>query len=105
MEMEYVGFDWDEGNARKNEKHGVSRSEVEQVFLNSPLIVADDVKHSEQERRFHALGRTDADRWLHVTFTERGGGTLIRPISARDMNRKERPIYDQALKANPQIRQ
>jgi hypothetical protein len=27
------------------------------------------------------LGRTDADRFLHVTFAERGGGTLIRPIS------------------------
>ena len=95
-----IGFDWDEGNARKNEKHGVTNAEVEQVFLNSPLIVADDVKHSQQERRFHALGRTDADRRLHVTFTERGGGTLIRPISARDVNRKERPIYEQAIEAN-----
>jgi uncharacterized DUF497 family protein len=103
--MEYVGFDWDVGNARKNEKHGVSIAEVEQVFLNSPLILADDVKHSQQEPRFHALGRTDSDRWLHVAFTERGDGTLIRPISARDMNRKERPIYAQALKANPEIRQ
>jgi len=98
--MLYTGFDWDEGNARKNEKHGVSKSEVEQVFLNAPLLLADDLTHSQQEPRFHALGRTDLDRRLHVTFTERGNGTLIRPISARDMSRKERAVYDQAVQAS-----
>ncbi len=35
--MQYSGFDWDEGNYRKNAKHGVSKSEVEQVFFNAPL--------------------------------------------------------------------
>jgi uncharacterized DUF497 family protein len=98
--MEYVGFDWDEGNSRKNEKHGVTKAEVEQAFLNKPLIVASDVKHSQQEPRFHALGRTDANRCLNITFTERGSGTLIRPISARAASRKERRIYEKALKAN-----
>jgi uncharacterized DUF497 family protein len=99
--MPYTGFDWDEGNARKNEKHGVSKAEVEQVFLNAPLIVAEDVKHSQREPRFHALGRTDQDRRLHVTFTERENRTLIRPISARDMSRKERDLYEKAIQANP----
>jgi uncharacterized DUF497 family protein len=98
--MPYTEFDWDEGNARKNEKHGVSNSEVEQVFLNSPLLLAGDLKHSQREPRFHALGRTDSDRWLHVTFTERGNGTLIRPISARVMSRKERAVYEQAIEAH-----
>lgn len=98
--MDYSGFDWDEGNERKNDKHDVSKAEVEQVFLNRPLIVAEDVKHSQQEHRFHAFGRTDADRWLHTTFTERGNAKLIRPISARDMNRKERALYAQALQEN-----
>ena len=27
-----VGFDWDDGNARKNERHGVSMAEAEQVY-------------------------------------------------------------------------
>jgi len=98
--MPYTGFDWDDGNARKNEKHGVSKSEAEQVFLNKPLLLADDLKHSQRERRFHALGRSDQDRWLHVTFTVRGRGTLIRPISARVMSRKERAAYEQAVQAN-----
>lgn len=102
--MLYTGFDWDEGNARKNEKHGVTRAEMEQVFLNTPLLLADDVKYSQREPRFHALGRTDQDRWLQVTFTERGNGMLIRPISARGMSRKERAVYEQAVKAHSKIR-
>jgi hypothetical protein len=92
-----TGFDWDEGNARKNEKHGVSQSEVEQVFLNKPLLLADDLKYSQREQRIHALGRSNEDRWLHVTFTERVDGTFIRPISARAMSRKERAVYEQAI--------
>jgi len=98
---EYIGFDWDEGNSRKNEKHGVTKADVEQVFLNKPLLVAEDLKHSQQEPRYHALGRTDADRCLHITFAERGNGTLIRPISARAASRKERMIYEEALKTSP----
>ncbi|MBA3519219.1 MAG: BrnT family toxin [Rhizobiales bacterium] len=85
------GFDWDDGNSRKSaEKHAVSQGQAEQVFLNEPLLVVQDRKHSDSELRFHALGRTDDGRHLHVTFTLREDGRLIRVISARDMNRKER---------------
>jgi uncharacterized DUF497 family protein len=91
-----VGFDWDAGNQRKSvEKHDVSQAEAEQIFFNAPLIVLEDAGHSEQESRFHALGRTDADRVLHVTFTLRQDGSLIRVISARDASRKERAHYEQ----------
>ena len=92
-----AGFDWDEGNARKSAaKHDVSQAEAEQVFFNQPLIVAEDVKHSQTESRFHALGKTDVGRLLHITFTLRTSDTLIRVISARDMHRKERIYYEQA---------
>jgi uncharacterized DUF497 family protein len=92
-----VGFAWDDGNRRKSaDKHGVSQPEAEQVFFNEPLVVAEDPRHSLAEPRFHALGRTDDGRRLHVTFTLRGAGTLIRVISARDMHRKERAVYEQA---------
>jgi len=90
-----TGFDWDKGNARKNEKHGVSMAESEQVFFNAPLLVAEDSKHSNQERRLHALGKTDDSRLLHITFTIRHG-EKIRIISARDMHRKERTVYEKA---------
>ena len=91
-----TGFDWDEGNARKNEKHNVSMAESEQVFFNAPLLVLEDSKHSNQEPRFHALGKSDENRLLHITFTLRQAGEKIRIISARDMHKKERAIYEKA---------
>jgi uncharacterized DUF497 family protein len=88
-----VGFQWDADNEDKNAtKHSVAQSEAEQAFANQPLIVADDPKHSQSETRFRALGKTNAGRLLHVVFTIRGD--LIRVISARPMNRKERRIYE-----------
>jgi len=91
-----IGFKWDEGNSRKNEQHGVSMAEAEQVFFNSPLLVLPDPRHSEAELRFHALGKTNEGRRLHIAFTLRDAGQFIRVISARDMHRKERVIYEQA---------
>jgi hypothetical protein len=96
-----IGFDWDDGNARKNERHGVSRAEAEQVFFNAPLLLLDDPRHSDAEPRFHALGRTLEDRRLHLSFTLRKDATMVRVISARDMSRKERAIYEQAAKSHP----
>ena len=91
-----TGFQWDEGNLPKNwEKHGVTHLEVEQVFFNEPLIVEDDVKHSQDEPRWYGLGITDAKRMLMVVFTIRS--SEIRVISARDMNRKERRIYEKEV--------
>jgi len=89
-----VGFEWDDGNARKNEKHGVSQSEAEQIFFDARLLIVADEGHSDDEPRHHALGATLDGRRLHVTFTIRGDGTRIRVISARDMHRKERHIYE-----------
>ncbi|HEX9325874.1 MAG TPA: BrnT family toxin [Reyranella sp.] len=90
------GFDWDEGNARKSiDKHQVSQGEAEQIFFNDPLLISEDVSHSVRELRLHALGRTDSGRLLHLTFTLRNDGRLIRVISARPMHRKERVRYEQ----------
>ena len=91
-----IGFDWDDGNARKNNKHAVSMAESEQVFFNAPLLLLIDGKHSDREYRFHALGKTDQARLLHITFMLRKAETKIRVVSARPMNRKERVIYEQA---------
>ena len=91
-----MGFDWDDGNARKNDKHGVSMAEAEQFFFNAPVLLLEDEAHSRQEIRVHALGQTDTGRGLHITFTLRQAGALIRVISARDLHRKERAIYEQA---------
>ena len=99
---ECSGFEWDEGNSDKNWiKHRVSRSECEQVFFNLPLVITDDPKSSQAENRYYALGQTDNGRGLFVVFTIRTD--TIRVISARDMNRRERRIYDE--EENSEIRQ
>ena len=94
--IKIIGFDWDDGNVRKNEKHQVSAAESEQIFFNEPLLLLADTKHSDRESRFHALGTTDEGRLLHLTFTLREAGAKIRVISSRDMHRKERVTYEQA---------
>jgi len=87
-----VGFEWDEGNINKNWlKHKVSPAECEQIFFNRPIVIQDDIEHSEAEKRFYALGRTDSKRNLFIAFTVRN--KRVRVISARDMSRKEREVY------------
>ena len=94
--LQIEGFEWDEGNSRKSvEKHDVSQAGAEQVFFNEPLLIVEDVSHSSYEIWLHALGHTDAGRLLHISFTLRGNGKLIRVISARTMQRKERLRYEQ----------
>jgi hypothetical protein len=89
-----VGFAWDEGNTDKNLiTHNVENWECEQVFFNQPLLVLDDLRHSMTEKRWAAFGKTDAGRLLMVVFAKRQD--LIRVISARDMNRKERGFYEE----------
>ena len=73
----------------------------EQVFFNSHLIIADDEKHSESERRWYLLGRTDMDRKLYVVFTLRKN--LIRVISARNLSKKERELYDEKIKKDSEV--
>ena len=90
-----TGFEWDDGNAAKNwERHQVTRAECEEPFFNTPFLVASDLAHSQEESRLLGLGRTNAGRVVLIVFTVRQ--TLIRVISARDVNRKERKAYERA---------
>jgi uncharacterized protein len=92
-----IGFQWDKGNSEKNwESHKVTRNECEQVFFNIPLIISDDKKHSDKENRWFLLGQTDSSRLLFIVFTVRKN--LIRVISARDMNKKEKDVYYEQIK-------
>lgn len=92
MEADWLGFDWDEGNAQKNwEKHGVADSECEEVFFNQPLILRHDPRHSSPEPGWHAFGQTDRGRRLLISFTVRR--QLVRVISACETTRRERRFY------------
>ena len=92
--LECTGFQWDAGNSEKNWiSHQVTKSECEQIFFNQPLIIGDDKTHSEIEERYFSLGQTDNSRLLFIVSTIREN--LVRVISARDMNKKEREAYRQ----------
>ena len=57
--LPFLGFDWDKGNAQKNEEsHAVVISECEQVFFNQPNFGGKDMKHSHVEERNFIYGRT-----------------------------------------------
>ena len=91
------GFEWNEGNSNKNwHLHRVTDGECEDIFFNLPLIIAADAKHSNREKRFYALGRTENNRWLFVAFTVREN--LIRVVSARDITRREQRKYAEKIK-------
>lgn len=91
------GFEWDEGNSEKNWiRHRISKNECEEVFFNRPIFTTEDTKHSENERRFYVLGQTDAKQRLFISFTIRKN--KIRVISARDMSKKERQVFNEKIK-------
>jgi uncharacterized DUF497 family protein len=87
-----TGFDWDDANSQKNwDQHRVTPEEAEDIFFSDPLVVRGDVRHSQREKRYYALGETNRGRRLFVAYTIRRD--MIRVISVRDMNRKEQDIY------------
>ena len=90
-------FDWDDGNRLKCQKHGVTITEIESVFRNTPAVMPDTM-HSADETRFLAIGRASSGRHVFLAFTlrERAGIRFIRPISARYMHAKEVQRYEQS---------
>ena len=94
------GFDWDDGNWPKCAKQGVSREEIEAIFRTN-VVVGLDRYPNAVEQRFNAVGNPASGRMIFVVFTLRivDGITLIRPISARYMHRKEIARYEQRKEA------
>jgi uncharacterized DUF497 family protein len=75
-------------------KHGVSIAEIEALFMNA-LRIAPDPKHSDDEDRVIAVGRTNEGRPVFVAFTIRTKNRrLIRPVTARYMHAKEIAAYE-----------
>lgn len=86
-------FQWDRGNSLKNlEKHGLTSEEIEGAFFDKNRIIFKDAQHSLTEDRAILVGKNNSDRLLYIVFTMRNN--KIRVVSARDINRKERYIYE-----------
>jgi uncharacterized DUF497 family protein len=92
MQIEIRGFDWDEDNLKKLTKHGVSQEEAEDLFYSAPMI-DEGAYEKKGEKRYRCFGPTSSGRFLAAFFTIRRG--LIRNISVRPMNRKERRVYEE----------
>jgi uncharacterized protein len=89
-----VNFEWDAEKAEANlKKHGVSFDEAKTVFRDPMYLIFADPDHSISERRFLAVGTSEANRLLFVSYTERESATRI--ISARKATRRERKIYEE----------
>ena len=94
-----AGFEWDKGNIAKSyQKHGISSREAEEVFLDESLQILKDVKHSQRESRYIAVGKDFSGGIIFIVFTIRN--SKVRVISARPANIKERQHYEQAVKEN-----
>ena len=88
-----MDFEWDAEKAQKNlEKHGVRFEIVSAVFIDPDRITAIDDRFNYGEERLVTLGRT-YDGILVVVTTERDEGQVIRIISARKANKRERRTY------------
>ncbi len=97
MNRSIAGFDRDDGNEAKCQKHGVSIAEIV-LALNNPSIVAPDLKHSIAEQRFIAIERNQVGRPMFIAFTfrELDGEIFIRPVSARYMHKEEIERYEKS---------
>ena len=89
------GFEWDRGNIDKSyEKHGITPNQAEEVFLDEKLGVTADIKHSQKEKRFIAVGKNFDNKVLFIIFTVRKN--KLRIISARIANKQERSKYEKS---------
>ncbi len=90
---EPIEFEWDDGNKDKNyKKHGILNEEAESVFFDKGSLLADDLEHSKTEDRFQIIGKSAMGTLLTVFFTVRKN--KIRIISVRNLNKKERNLYE-----------
>ena len=93
--MEKPSFDWDEKKNLENQaKHGVSFSLAQHAFLDPLRVIAEDVVHSSDERRFYCMGQV-GEGVITVRFTCRGDS--IRIIGAGYW-RKGKRIYEKENK-------
>ncbi len=86
-------FEWDDNKDIENQsKHGIAFTKAQYAFSDNKRVIAEDVTHSESERRFYCFGLVDGGI-LTVRFTWRDG--TIRIFGAGYW-RKGKTIYEQA---------
>jgi uncharacterized DUF497 family protein len=93
--MSKVRFEWDEKKNKENvTKHGVPFEVAQCAFADPNRVIAEDLDHSKEERRYYCFGRA-GDGIITVRFTYRG--KIIRLIGAGYW-RKGKNIYEEENK-------
>jgi uncharacterized DUF497 family protein len=80
------GFDWDDDNIFHIERHEFTPEEVEEVFAGNYKV------RRARQKLYIALGETLDGRLAFVVFRRSRGG-VIRVVTARDMEDKERRLF------------
>lgn len=89
--MKKVTFEWDESKNLENQKrHRLSFELAQHAFLDPHRIIAEDITHSHDEKRYYCFGKV-GEGVITVRFTYRSN--KIRIIGAGYW-RKGRKIYD-----------
>jgi hypothetical protein len=93
--MNEAGFDWDLKKDELNKKkHKISFYEAQYAFADPDRVILEDVRHSENEKRYFCVGKT-RDGIVTVRFTYRNN--VIRIIGAGYW-RKGRRHYEEENK-------
>jgi len=91
--MGKISFEWDESKNELNYlKHGVSFFEAQHAFIDPERVIAEDIDHSQNEKRYYCFGNVN-NGIMTVRFTYRGN--IIRIIGAGYW-RKGKRIYEEA---------
>jgi len=93
--MSELRFAWDAAKEAENRrKHRVSFEEAETVFSDDYALLIDDPEHSDDEDRLVLMGLSARLRTLVVVHAYRDTEEIIRLISARKANSRERALYN-----------
>lgn len=84
--MVISGFDWDDENVLHIEQHQFTPNEVEEVFAGDYKV------RRTRQKLYIALGESFDGRLAFVVFRRLSGG-LIRVVTARDMDDRERRLF------------
>ena len=88
-------FQWDDNINQTNiTKHGIDLLQASTVFKDTSAVVIEDTRHDYGEGRYQIIGATNPLGIVFVVFIERDGG-IIRIISARKANKREKRLYQQ----------
>ena len=95
--MSDSSFEWDDTKDGENQlKHGVSFAEAQFAFLDENRIIAEDLGHGDEEKRYYCFGYDQTSEGiLTVRFTYRKNRIRIFGAGYR---RKGKMLYEKENK-------